>query len=436
LRFHFRLELQDMKTIVVIFRIIEVTVLAVFLLGSSSLPPADDLENVRRYTRTIEFDYIQWTLDALLVKNDEAALSMPDYLDESLQNRFVLESMKLVDQIDRTNQDIEKIYTNPATVQPDVTAAPLLKKLADEKSVLKRAAPVSEAILQGQISQILKQFGLTVAGQPIPPVLYHVTPLPLALIVSPRDKIQQDANISLAADFNLPQMTALEEQVSKGTDKSALVVEIGGVGVYPTMVMNTSDLPYLVETVAHEWTHNYLTLRPLGLNYETSPELRTMNETTASLVGSEVGLAVLKAFYPDKVPPPANDEKDNGSSPPPSESGAKVFNFRSEMHKTRVTVDEMLAAGKIDEAEKYMEARRVFFWDHGYQIRKLNQAYFAFYGAYADTPGGAAGADPVGPAVRALRSQSPSLADFLNRISWMTSFEDLKKAVNSPSSSG
>lgn len=436
MRFHFRLELQDMKTIVVIFRIIEVTVLAVFLLGSSSLPPADDLENVRRYTRTIEFDYIQWTLDALLVKNDEAALSMPDYLDESLQNRFVLESMKLVDQIDRTNQDIEKIYTNPATVQPDVTAAPLLKKLADEKSVLKRAAPVSEAILQGQISQILKQFGLTVAGQPIPPVLYHVTPLPLALIVSPRDKIQQDANISLAADFNLPQMTALEEQVSKGTDKSALVVEIGGVGVYPTMVMNTSDLPYLVETVAHEWTHNYLTLRPLGLNYETSPELRTMNETTASLVGSEVGLAVLKAFYPDKVPPPANDEKDNGSSPPPSESGAKVFNFRSEMHKTRVTVDEMLAAGKIDEAEKYMEARRVFFWDHGYQIRKLNQAYFAFYGAYADTPGGAAGADPVGPAVRALRSQSPSLADFLNRISWMTSFEDLKKAVNSPSSSG
>ena len=72
------------------------------------------------------------------------------------------------------------------------------------------------------------------------------------------------------------------------------------------------------------------------------------------------------------------------------------------MHKTRVNVDEMLADGKIDQAEDYMEARRQFFWENGYHIRKLNQAYFAFHGAYADTPGGTAGAseDPVGEAVR------------------------------------
>jgi len=99
------------------------------------------------------------------------------------------------------------------------------------------------------------------------------------------------------------------------------------------------------------------------------------------------------------------------------------------MHETRVTADELLAAGKIDEAEAYMEARRQVFWDHGYLIRKLNQAYFAFHGAYADTPGGAAGEDPVGPAVRALRAQSDSLTDFINTIAWMTSFEELQQAV-------
>jgi hypothetical protein len=99
------------------------------------------------------------------------------------------------------------------------------------------------------------------------------------------------------------------------------------------------------------------------------------------------------------------------------------------MHTTRVTVDAMLAAGKIEEAEAYMEARREIFWQNGYTIRKLNQAYFAFYGAYADVPGGAAGEDPVGPAVRALREQSDSLADFVNRISWMTSFEELQAAI-------
>ncbi len=78
-----------------------------------------------------------------------------------------------------------------------------------------------------------------------------------------------------------------------------------------------------------------------------------------------------------------------------------------------------------------MEDRRRFFWDHGYQIRKLNQAYFAFYGAYNDRPGGgAAGEDPVGPLVQQLREQSSSLADFLNRISWVTSYEGLQEIVN------
>ena len=99
------------------------------------------------------------------------------------------------------------------------------------------------------------------------------------------------------------------------------------------------------------------------------------------------------------------------------------------MHETRVTTDRLLAEGRVEEAEAYMEARRVFFLEHGYQIRRLNQAYFAFYGAYADTPTGAFGEDPVGPRVRQLREASPSLASFLNTIAWMTSFEDLVAAV-------
>jgi hypothetical protein len=76
-----------------------------------------------------------------------------------------------------------------------------------------------------------------------------------------------------------------------------------------------------------------------------------------------------------------------------------------------------------------MEQRRQLFWDNGYPIRKLNQAYFAFYGAYADIPGGAAGEDPVGPAVRQLRAQSDSLGAFLRRIAQMTSFRQLQEAV-------
>jgi hypothetical protein len=73
-----------------------------------------------------------------------------------------------------------------------------------------------------------------------------------------------------------------------------------------------------------------------------------------------------------------------------------------------------------------MELRRQFFWDNGYLIRKLNQAYFSFYGAYNDQPGGgASGEDPIGPAVVAYREQFDTLADFLNAISWINSYEGL-----------
>jgi len=150
-----------------------------------------------------------------------------------------------------------------------------------------------------------------------------------------------------------------------------------------------------------------------------------MNETAANIVGGETGRALIERFYPELVPPPpppADSQPDSESSPPP----APVFDFRAEMHTTRAHVNALLAAGKVQEAESYMEAQRLVFWDHGYVIRKLNQAYFAFYGSYADTPIGPAGEDPVGAAVRELRARSASLAEFVMRMAPLTSFADLQ----------
>jgi hypothetical protein len=157
-----------------------------------------------------------------------------------------------------------------------------------------------------------------------------------------------------------------------------------------------------------------------------------MNETTADIVGAEVGVEVLRRYYsgvaavgiPDlsRISFPAGYPDPHDVDPPP-------FDFRAAMHTTRVTADAMLASGRIAEAENYMEQRRRLLVENGFFIRRLNQAYFAFYGAYADTPGGPAGEDPVGPAVRALRSRSGSLAAFVNRIAWITSFEQLQQEV-------
>jgi len=396
-------------------------------LGGSSIPPGDKIERVRAFTRNIEFDYVSWTLGALGVKFSQAALKTGDYLPADKQRQIVLEYTQLVHKIQQDEAQLNDIYANPHINDPDAASASLREELKGLYNQRAEMGPVAESIFQSQVAYTVANMGLSLGGQTVPPVLYHTTPLPLALIVSPRDVIRQEADISLLPDLPVDQQAALEDEVDKSANVSSLVVNIGGIGLYPTMVMQTSDINWLAEVVSHEWVHNFLTLRPLGMSYLASPELRTMNETTASIAGKEIGRALIAHFYPELLPPPPPPETPTPAPSQPAEPPA--FDFNHEMHITRLQVDQLLSEGKVTEAEAYMEARRQVFWDHGYHIRKLNQAYFAFYGAYADQPGGAAGKDIVGSAVRSLRANSSSLEDFLNKISWMSSFDQLQQAV-------
>ncbi|HTX78870.1 MAG TPA: hypothetical protein VMC62_04340 [Longilinea sp.] len=396
-----------------------------FLLVRSDQYQSTFEDKVRDYTRLYEFDYVSWTLDAFWVKIQQSAIDIPRYLTIAQQHQMVMDYIHTLDSWNQVNSDIQQIYTNPDIHDPAQAAAPLLAQQHNLQTQLNQLGPIAEAVIQQQVSSVLAEQGLSTLGQPLPPLLYHITPLPMALIVSPRNVIRQDANISLLPDLTLDQITSIENNVEKNLDVSALVVPVGGVGVYPTMVISSTDLTWLLSTVSHEWTHNYLTVRPLGINYDATPELRTMNETTADIVGGEISKIVIQRYYPELVPPPSN----NQPTPSTPSNQPPAFDFNKEMHTTRVEVDALLAQGKIQEAESYMEQRRQFFWDNGYQIRRLNQAYFAFYGAYADTPEGAAGEDPVGPAVRSLRVQSATLADFVNRIAAMRSFQQLQQAI-------
>ncbi len=113
------------------------------------------------------------------------------------------------------------------------------------------------------------------------------------------------------------------------------------------------------------------------------------------------------------------------ASPPPERVHEDQFSFNANMRKTRLRVDELLAAGKVEEAEAYMEQRRQKLVEMGYYIRKLNQAYFAFYGSYAAGKGWAAATNPVGEQLRILRERSPTLAGFLTTVARMSSYEDL-----------
>ena len=102
------------------------------------------------------------------------------------------------------------------------------------------------------------------------------------------------------------------------------------------------------------------------------------------------------------------------------------FDFDREMREIREAVDAYLAKREIEQAEEFMEQKRQYLASTGYYIRKLNQAYFAFYGAYADRP---AFISPIGLELKQLRSQSASLKDFLNTVAAMTSRQELSNSA-------
>lgn len=401
------------------------TLFLLFALTTSEVRLTRTAERVHILASSQAFDLTGWMGNSAWLKLTQSAIASPRYFTPNAQRQTVLEYLRLVEDLQKVEREIRLVFSDPN--QPDPYAASLALRVELERLSLrqKSLAPLSESVLEMQVATILHELDLTAGGQPIPWVLYHITPLPKNLVLSPREVIRQETSYLLQPEMTLEEVIQLEDSVSSRLGFSTLVVEIGGLAAYPTMIMRTTALDWLSNTIAHEWIHLYLGQRPLGMNYDRTPQLRTMNETAASIAGDEIGRIVMERYYPELAFRYRDTVQLASLDPRPS----AAFDFRAAMYETRVRADELLAEGKIEEAEAYMDARRQVFWENGYAIRKLNQAYFAFHGAYADAPGGAAGVDPVGPAVRELRARSATLTEFLERIGRMSSFEELLAAL-------
>lgn len=370
------------------------------------------------------FDFWVWELEAIGVKVTSLLANGPRYLDEAQREAVVRDYLALIGEANRLEANIRLIYTDPDVADPAAATAELQAELAATRQALARKGGLAEAIIQEQVADILVEEGFGFLGQAWPPVWMRMTPLPSLLVVSPRDRIERAYAVPLEHGLSTAVMEQIETAVESQLEEyAALIVPIGGMATYPAMIMETSNLHWLIKVTAHEWAHHWLTFFPLGWYY-SDPDVRIINETVASLVDQELRDRVLLRYYPDDYIPPPPEPPDLPETAPLPDPPA--FDFRAEMAETRVRVDELLAAGEVEEAEAYMEARRLFFLENGYRIRKLNQAYFAFYGAYAAQPGGAAGIeDPIGPRLRDIRAHSPSLRVFMERVAPIDSLDKL-----------
>ena len=397
----------------------------VLFLRSEAPPPSGVDTRVERLLASETFNFVRWEIDAVVGKVAHSLVSPQRYMEGPSRKEFVLDYLSLVSEIQQTERELHRFFADPDIENPEAETAELRARLTALRAEEDARQPIAEAILEEQAACVLADEGFDLLGQTFPPVSAQVTPLPMLLIISPRDRIERTFSLSLRHGLDAAEQEEIEEQIDTDLDVSSLVTGIGGLAAYPAMLLEHPSINWLTGVISHEWTHHYLTPRPLGWNYDASADTRTINETVASIVGDEAGREIVRRYYPEFLPPepePTPEGGGNRNAPPPE---PPAFDFRVAMRETRIRVDELLAQGKIEEAEAYMEGRRQVFVANGYEIRKLNQAYFAFHGAYADQPG-AAGSDPVGPLVRELRARSPDLHTFVQRIAGITTLEELQ----------
>ncbi|MBI2936548.1 MAG: hypothetical protein HYY31_07080 [Chloroflexi bacterium] len=248
---------------------------------------------------------------------------------------------------------------------------------------------------------------------PFPPVDLRFQSPPKVLVLSPRERIHLQESILLRTDLTVKEMEELEDEAFRRQGFSALVEQLGGVSTFPAIVGEGDSLRETLRAAAHEWLHHYLYFRPLGKGYGTSSEMSTLNETLADIAGRELGDFAYERLGGQKA-----------SSPVPEVENEEGFSLKREMRQTRLRVETLLTEGRIGEAEQYMEERRLEFAQHDVRIRKLNQAYFAFHGTYAESP---ASISPAATELKQLRNITPSIGVLVQIVSRFPSYVAFEK---------
>ena len=282
--------------------------------------------------------------------------------------------------------------------------------------------PRVEETLEAEISATLEEMGIIRTLGPLrwPPVDFTFDPGPLVLTTSPFEEVRRLTDLLLNSGIPILEQEQLEGEVEEDTDVSALIVRVGGIATYPAAVTPEGSLHTTLFLASHEWLHHHLVFSPLGRRWWQGGDIQSINETVANIAGEEIGDATLTGLTGQVIERPAYEPP---SLEPDVEPEHGVFDFRREMRETRLRLDDLLADGQVAEAAEYLEERRLLFVENGYYIRKLNQAYFAFHGTYADNP---ASVSPIEPQLRAVRAASADLAAFLKRVSGVTAAEELE----------
>ena len=368
------------------------------------------------------FNYGSWEFNALI----NGLRQTPGR--ESADTQSVIDYFSLTAQLDTLKSEARLLLAQNS--QDNITVAE--DRIDSVNAQIAALKPVVERTIALQINQILAERGIyNPAGiswfkLTFPPVNFSLESPLYELIISPRDRIEIMKSITIKPEITASQIQSVESSIDQ-LNVSSLIVQIGGLGAtYPAFVANNASLRWTIETAAHEWIHQYLAFTRLGFSYildllgiPQNDDIGTINETVANIFGQEIGTMVYNRYY--------SQYQDSSGGTGETSPAPAAFDFNAAMRNIRRNVDAYLEQGQIDQAEKYMIEQQQVLAANGYYIRKLNQAYFAFHGNYADSP---TSVNPIGPKLRSLRDNSPSIKNFLDTVAKFTCVQDLNDTLD------
>lgn len=395
---------------------------AAMLLIAAGIGRGDAISELHRASAPYEQDLVRWEITHFPDKWLRQAVGIFGGPGEEERQEHVRAFFRLSGEMSGKRGEIERALAEGAS---GAEVAALEAERADLERRRTALSPSVEETLESAISQSADDLGVIARFGPVrwPPVDFAFQEGGHVLVRSPRDAIVRLDDRLLTADISLPEQDALERKVESLDDNiSAIVARIGGVATYPAQVTPDTSLRGALSVASHEWVHHWLFFHPLGRAWFAGGELTSVNETVANIASEELSDRALELLTGEvTVREPWQPPRADGPAPTP-EPG--VFDFRREMRETRTRFEELLEAGNVVEAEAYLEARRLLFVERGYNIRKLNTAWFAFHGTYADGP---ASVSPIEPQLRTLRTASAGLAEFLDRVAVIDEAGELER---------
>ena len=190
---------------------------------------------------------------------------------------------------------------------------------------------------------------------------------------------------------------------------SAIILNIGGIAFYPSLIPKDINNNKIIKNIIHEWLHQYFALYNLGQNIYKNNKMLALNETIVSYISEELASNIISKTQSTNI------------------KSQRINSFNSEIRFTRSITDNLLSKNKIDMAETFMLAQTNKLNYQGYQIRKINQAYFAFYGSYADSP---QSISPIYQQLQDLREKRLNIGELVNEIKNISTYEDFRLLLN------